>query len=158
MSTTPSTDVAVVDEIEASSAGLDVASIIKGLASNELQMYSSVKGDDKAAKFKVLAAMTDSESLGDHLREKFEVQDFVIQKIQMPDAKTGEMRDVPRIILITTKGKAYHAISGGILMSLQNFVGVLGEPGVVEGNWPIPVVCDEVKTRAGFRAMTLKLA
>lgn len=159
MSTTSNEVVVLTDEVAASAGNvMDVAGVIAGLSSGTNQMYSSVKGGDKVAKLKVLAAVTDSESLSDHLREKFAIQDVVIQVIEMPNEKTGEMQKVPRIILITDKGKAFHAVSNGILMSIQNFIGVLGEPGADEGNWPVTVVCDEVKTRNGYKAMTLKLA
>jgi len=152
-----STDVAVTDEVIASASVMDVTGIVQGMAKGELQMYSTVKGDDKASKLKVLDAITNSESLSDHLREPINLTDFVIQVIQMPDEKTGEINNVPRIILITDDGKAFHAISSGVLQSLRNFVGVLGEPGKSDA-WPVSVVCDEVKGRNGYRFMTLKLA
>ena len=152
-----STDVAVADEVIASASVMDVTGIVQGMAKGELQMYSTVKGDDKASKLKVLDAITNSESLSDHLREPINLADFVIQVIQMPDEKTGEINNVPRIILITEDGKAFHAISSGVLQSLRNFVGVLGEPGSSDA-WPVSVVCDEVKGRNGYRFMTLKLA
>lgn len=154
-----STDVATVDEVEATSSSvMNVAKIVQGMANGELQMYTTVKGGDKASKLAVLAAITDSEALSDHLRETFNVKDFIIQVIQMPDEKTGEVNDVPRIILISDDGKAYHAISAGVLQSLRNFSGVLGEPSATNENWPVAVMCDEVKGRNGYRFMTLKLA
>jgi len=152
-----STEVVVPEEIIASASAMDVAGIVAGMASGDLQMYTSVKGVDKVAKLKVLDAITNSEPLADHLRESFNLTDFVIQVIQMADEKTGEIGNVPRIILITDDGKAYHAISSGVLQSLRNFVGVLGEPGTGDA-WPVAVTCDEVKGRNGYRFMTLKLA
>lgn len=154
---TVSSDVAVVDEVAVTSV-MDVASIVRGMANGDLQMYSTVKGGDKASKLRVLAAITDSEALADHLREPFDVQDYIVQVIQMADEKTGEVGNVPRIVLLTADGKAYHAISAGVLQSLRNFAGVLGEPSATNENWPVRVVCDEVKGRNGYRFMTLKLA
>jgi len=152
-----STEVAIVDDVVASASAMDVAGIVAGMSSGDLQMYTSVKGVDKVAKLKVLDAITNSEPLADHLRESFNLTDFVIQVIQMADEKTGEIGNVPRIILIMDDGKAYHAISSGVLQSLRNFVGVLGEPGTGDA-WPVAVTCDEVKGRNGYRFMTLKLA
>lgn len=150
-----SSEVAVVDEVAASSA-MDVRGIVAGMAKGDLQMYSTVRGEDKASKLRVLAAITDSEALSDHLREKIELKDFIIQVIQMPDEKTGEVNDVPRVVLLAADGKAYHAISSGILQSLRNYVGVLGDPNTWDE--PVAVTCDEVKGRNGYRFMTLKLA
>lgn len=120
-------------------------------------VYSTFDADDLDSKKRVLNAITESEPVADHLRETLNLKDFVIQAATMIDDQTGEERDVLRTILLTADGKAYHAISDGLFKSLQNYTAVLGHP----STWPaegIAVMVDEVRSRRGYRFMTIKLA
>lgn len=149
-----STEVAVAETQARSSADVlaAVASMGQGTA-----VYSTFTADDLESKKRVLNAITESEAVADHLREKLMLKDFVIQAATMIDDQTGEERNVLRTILLTADGKAYHAISDGIFKALQNYTAVLGHP----SHWPdegIAVVVDEIRSRRGFRFMTIKLA
>lgn len=149
-----STEVAVSENM--ARGAVDVMGAVQAMASGAVQVFSTVQGDDFDAKKRTLAAITDSEPLADHLREKIDLVDFVVQVVQMAD-DNGEVSDQPRVILIDKTGKAYHAISSGILRSLQNYTGLLGMPNA----WPeggVAVMADEQRGRSGFRFMTLKLA
>ena len=150
-----STEVAVSTNEPVSSQ--EVLAKVKGMADNQLSLYSTIIADDLDGKKKVLNAITNSVPVSDHLRKKIMLKDFVIQAASMIDDETAEERDVLRTILIAADGVAYHAISDGLFKALQTYTGLLGHP----SEWPeegIAVTVEEVKSRRGFKFFTIKLA
>lgn len=141
--TTTSTDLAPVSD---NLTGDAVAKAIEGLNTGK-GIFSTLQGTDRAAKLKTLSALTDSVPLKDHKNKTIFVEDVLIQSIEMPDENTGELTAVPRIVLIDTEGVAYHAISGGLMKSLENIFGIMGPK---EG-WggPIPLRMEEGKAAKG---------
>jgi len=96
--------------------------------------YSSIKMDDPSARLEVLEAVTNSEPVREHLKELVYVQNIIIQRIEMADQQSGEMVTQPRIVILTRQGApdgdelVLHAISQGLLRSINNMIGALGEP------------------------------
>lgn len=118
--------------------------------------FSTIKGTDQASKRASLAAMMNSEPISEHFGETIQLRHFVVQRVQVADDNTGELTDQPRVILIAEDGTAYHAVSSGLMSSLRNIIGALGEPDTWES--PLPVQIVEEKSRKGYRFMTVKLA
>lgn len=119
-------------------------------------LFSTIQGDDRATRIKVYNAISDSEnSLDDHKGEIIEITDFVAHPIELQDEVTGEMVQAMRVVLLTADGVGYHAVSSGVVSSMQRIIGLVGQ-----GPWtaePLKVVPVEKKTRKGFKTLTLKL-
>lgn len=140
--TTASTDVALADDIQR-------------LKDGKLNIMSTFTGDDRGTKISILSAMTNTKPLDEQMGKELAVSHFVVQEVEMTDEETGELRGVPRVILVTDKGDAYHAISQGIYSSLKNITAILGMP--EEGHWPVKVKVEQEKTRKGFKVFVLKI-
>ena len=142
------TDVAV-------SVRSDPRSIIAALNNGEVSLYSSFKVESHADKLAVLKALTDTVPLDEHLGEIINLQNVIVQAVEMNDEKTGELVTVPRTILIDADGTAYAAMSNGIMRSLENVFGILGQP----SEWPQPVAISvvEQKSRGGYKFFTMKM-
>lgn len=129
----------------------------------QTNVMSTFTGGDRASKLEVLKAMSNSTPLDAVMDQEIELANFVIQPIEMEDEKTGNMVAVPRIILVTTDGTPYYAISSGIFSALKNISGILGMPGAdtetgeVNENWPVKVVPSKEKTSNKFTVFTLKI-
>lgn len=136
---------------------------IAAFQAGNVPIFSTVPGTSFEDKQKTLKATTNSERLKEVLGQTLSLEHFILQAVTLSDnaeadPETGEVSEgaeVVRAILLTKEGKAYHAISNGVLKSLQNIYGMLGEP----SSWPEPVKVKPVlqQGRNGFEFMTLKL-
>lgn len=119
-------------------------------------LFSTIQATDRKSKIKLYNAISDSEnSLDDHKGEVLEITDFVAHPIELEDEVTKEMVQAMRVVLIDKNGKGYHAVSGGVVSSMQRIIGIVGQ-----GPWtdePLEIVAVEKKTRKGFKTLTLKL-
>src|SRR5690625_5224 len=130
---------------------------IQALKNGKTPVLSTMDGDDRESRIATLQAMTDSIPLDDVMGKELELAHYVVQPVEMPDEKTGELLQVPRIILVTKDGKAYHAISSGIFSALKNISSILGMPSKDNKEWPVKVTPSTDKTRQGYRVFTLKV-
>lgn len=148
----PSTEVAVpasepqsMAEVQAKLAAFTTAPMV----------YSTFVADDVESQKRLAMAVTDAEPLRDHLKETFNLTNFVVQATTMID-ENGVEKDILRIILVSADGKAYSASSDGMFKVLQTYTGIFGHPSV----WPaegIAVQGVEAMGRRGRKYLTLKL-
>jgi hypothetical protein len=119
-------------------------------------IVTTITGSDLAAKKATLNAVTNAEPLADHLGETINLVHCVFQAVTIADEKTGETNDTVRTVLLAEDGKAFAAVSEGILGSLRDIFGIMGQP----ATWPeaLPVQVVEKRGRSGFRFMKIELA
>lgn len=151
IATLPAFDV-VKDEFSTTDNSLDKAIAI--LKSGETDIFSTFDGADFETQLDVVDAVTTAERLSDHPGTVIQLRNVVIQPIELTNDDGATVR-VPRVILVDEDGTSYAAISNGILKSLQTLFGLVGFP----ADWPraLSVQMKEVRTRAGFRTMTISL-
>jgi hypothetical protein len=125
---------------------------INALSKGQVNVFTTLEGNDFQSKVAVLDALTNAEPLQDNIGTVINLKHVVIQAVDMPvtDTKgnpTGEIQAAPRIILIDADGKSYHAMSTGLFKSLENIFGIVGMP----TTWPepLPIVVDKVKGKVG---------
>lgn len=131
-----------------------VDSAINSLNTGTGLAYSSITGDDFDTKLRVLSAVTNSEPFQDNIGKTIQLKDIVIQKVSLKnrDNPNGPRVIQPRVILLDTEGNAYHAISGVLLGSVGNFIGILGQP----STWPAEGVATKfVRAKAQTGSMYL---
>lgn len=127
-----------------------VSSAIQALAAGKQTVFSTIAGNDFETKLAVLQATTKSEPLADNLGKPIKLKDIVIQTIEMTDDATGETGPVPRVILVSDDGTAYHAISMGVFRAVENIIGILGMPSTWPAPLPVKVVREGKAPRAYF--------
>ncbi|MGE7114927.1 hypothetical protein [Lysinibacillus sp. NPDC047702] len=119
-------------------------------------LFSTINATDRKSKIKLYNAISDSKnSLDDHKGEVLEITDFVAHPITLQDESTGQDVEAMRIVLIDKNGEGYHAVSAGVVSSMQRIIGIVGQ-----GPWtdePLEVVAVEKKTRRGYKTLTLSL-
>jgi hypothetical protein len=148
MTENTSTELAVIDTVSSTSLdrtlhGLNAAQGVN----NGSQFFSTLQGGDRDTKLAVLAAMTNSEPLTDNKNKTLWVDHVIIQPVEMADEKSGVLTLVPRIVLIDPDGKAYHAMSGGLMKSVENIFGIMGSRDQWGG--PIPIIVEANKAARG---------
>jgi hypothetical protein len=119
-------------------------------------LYSSITDDgSRETRVKIYNAINSgNDSLSDHIKEVIEVQDIVAHPIQIADENSGEIIDALRVVLVTPDGKTYASVSLGVASSLQKIIPLVGQ-----APWtpPLKIIPTEVKTRRGFKTLTLTL-
>ena len=125
--TTVPAELAVMMDAEPVSAEV-VAAKIKSLSEGSFVWSPSLNADtsfeDRAA---IVRAMTTAAQLSDNMNKPFPLVTFVAQGVELsPDAKTGEVTNAIRTVLVCADGTAYAAISDGIFKALQVMTKVLG--------------------------------
>ncbi|QXG07733.1 ssDNA binding protein [Curtobacterium phage Pize] len=110
--------------------------------------YSSMKATSIAERIAVAKALSSSEAIVDTILGKpVNVVDLIIQAADMINEQTKQMQVVPRVVLVTDDGKAYHAISGPLYRDVTNLLGIVGEP----SSWGEPVVVSVKREGSGNR-------
>lgn len=126
---------------------------LSSLSTNtEVGFYSSLKGDDFESKLEVLAHMTDSEKIEDHLGKTLMVKHVIVQAIEMLDEETAELKPQPRITLIDADGKAYSGISAPLYRDMKGWINALGEPATWAAPLPIKITKEGTGNRRYFKA------
>lgn len=132
---------------------VSISQQVADLANGKTKVWSSIDAVDQASKLEIFNAISSAESISDNLGKPIDLVDFVVQVVTIEDEVSKEARDVPRVILIDTKGKAYAAVSEGVFSAIQNLMGIVGHPNDWES--PLKVKVVEEKSRKGFRYMTV---
>lgn len=118
--------------------------------------YSSMKGDDFESKLEVLAHMTDSEKIEDHLNKTLQVTHIIVQAIEMLDEESGELKPQPRITLIDADGKAYSGISAPLYRDVKGWINALGEPATWKKPLPVNISKEGKGNRRYFKALVIR--
>lgn len=128
-----------------------------GFNTGSLNVITSLDSDSFEGQVDLYSALSTEDKLIDHIGECLNLRDYIAQIVTVTDDETGEETSAIRTVLITDKGEAYAAVSGGIVSALQTLVSVFREPS--EWPCPLPVVVTERRSRASStrRYMTLEL-
>ena len=77
---------------------------------------------------KTISAINDSENaLADHLGAQIAITDMVAHSIELEDEITKKTVQAIRVVVIDEEGNGYHAISEGVVSSLQKAIKVFGQ-------------------------------
>lgn len=117
-------------------------------------MYCSMKGNSREERLAVFEAVTNAEALEDHINERLNVCDVVIQPVEFADSVTGELVQQNRIVLVTEEGRAYACVSLGVETAIKQLFGIVGQP-----HWEpaIALVATKEKAKNGYKFTTLSL-
>lgn len=121
------TDIVVADEVsEIGIREYDVAELVGG---DTLKAVCSVKAEDAASKAIVFNAATNPDyKVKSCINKKIRVKDLYAESIEVVNEETGEIVNVPRIVLIDDEGASYECVSVGMFSAIRKLVAVYGEP------------------------------
>lgn len=112
------------------------------LSAESPSTYCSVQGGDRKAKAMVYNAMNNpTHRVGDCINKKLMIKDVLAEVIELENEETGEMQQVPRVVLIDENGESYQAVSTGIFNAVKKAIAVFGAPTWDE---PLPIVIKQV--------------
>ena len=143
----------IEDVVRAGGGSTNVLAIIQGLNDPSSGMYSSIKGTDFKTRKEIASAVTTSVPVDDNLGVTIMLVNYLVTPVDLVD-DDGTVNTAPRVVLIDSDGKAYHATSVGLLSALRSINNILGEP----STWPEPVSIKVVSERGrnGYKYFTIK--
>lgn len=159
-------NVAAAENVAADESGTEIVRATGNGGSSALEklamlssgsgIVSTITGTDLASRKATLNAVTNAVPVSEHIGETINLTHCVFQAVTIVDDKTGESTDTVRTVLLDSDGNAYAAVSDGLLGSLRDVFGIMGQP----DTWPepLPVQVVEKRGRSGFRFMKLELA
>ena len=109
--------------------------------------YCTMQAVDNRAKVTLFKACSNPDKVTDYIGKQIKLMHFFVEVIQTVSEKTGEIVNVPRVVLIDEAGKGYQAVSIGMYNSLKRVVAMFGEP----ATWDRPhtVEIQQVSTKTG---------
>lgn len=133
----------------------DETGMVVMFAPAQTSMYCSVKANTPEQK-KNLFNLTNgkTERLSDKVNTKINMVDLYAEEVEIVDKNTGELRKMPRIIIIDDKGVGYQCVSQGIFSSMKKLIGFMGEPTYSPA---VTIMPKQVTTNNGNKVLTFEV-
>lgn len=91
-------------------------------------VYSSVQANTPEEKVALFNATQSPDRIKNYINNVIIVKDIILENVEFLDTETGEVKILPRTILISPDGSAYTATSVGIFNGIKNLVSIFGLP------------------------------
>jgi hypothetical protein len=116
-------------------------------------LYTSLPNDgSRETAIGILNAISAPSLKLQEVTDPINVNHIVVHMVTLLNEQTGELEDVPRVVLIGEDGTTYDAVSKGVMSSLRRIMGLVG---VAPWTPALKLKPRRVKTRNGFYTLTL---
>ena len=118
-------------------------SFVNDLENDNSDIFCSFTAEKPEDKKKLYKVMTNPDhKLADFINKTISVTDIFSENCQLTDGKTGEVKTMPRIVLIDKDGVSYQCVSYGIYNSIKKLIQIYGLPTWEE---PIDLLVKQIK-------------
>ena len=100
--------------------------------------------EQKAALYKAMSQP--DRRMSDFINTKFKAADLYIEMVEIADEETGEVSQLPRVVIFADDGTTYASISKGIYNAVKRLCAVYGMP-----HWDKPIPLKIIQTTAKNR-------
>lgn len=128
-------------ENEMLTAGNDFAGDLIGTTQNKKIFCSLPMTTEEEKKLAFNAMSSPDMSIKEAINLPIDLTDIYCETADVMDKKTGEIKEMPRLVLIDTEGKSYQAVSFGLYRAIMRLISIYGNP---TWNPPIPVTIKQV--------------
>lgn len=90
------------------------------------EYFCSMQPTTREEALDLAKALSNAESLDDHIGEVYHMENYVLQPVQLADPATGEVRNATRIVLMCEEGN-FGTASVGVETSMRNLVTAMGK-------------------------------
>lgn len=112
--------------------------------------FCTMQAVDKKAKATLFNATASPEKINSMIGKTIDLIHFYVEVIQVVSEQTGELCNVPRVVLIDKSGKGYQAVSIGMYNSIKRIVSMYGLPDTWDEPLQVEVQQLEVKNGRTF--------
>lgn len=116
--------------------------------------------EDRATSAKIFNAMNNpGHRISGCINQTLSIVDYLVEVMEMPEKDkegnlTGNINDVPRVVLVDDKGEAYQAVSVGTYNALKNCILVCGD---APWNPPVKLKVKQVPVGQGNSMLTFDM-
>ena len=141
---------------EVVAAADEMSKLAKIRSGEEVSFYCSIPDDGtRESKIAVYNAINNNAvKLGDMIGKEIKVTNIAAHPVRIVSDEDGEIMDVTRVVFIGENGETYESVAQGIFSSVEKIFGIIGfapwEPSIT-------IVPKEVRTRKGYKTLTLDL-
>lgn len=115
--------------------------------------FCTMTAEDRTAKATLYNACANPAKLSDNINLPIRMKHFYVEIIQCANKESGEMVNVPRVVIIDEMGKGYQAVSVGIYNAVKRIVSMYGNPTMWDE--PLTVICQNVDLGGGQHTYNL---
>lgn len=109
--------------------------------------YYSGSAETFDEKRRLVNAMSNPDfRIADFINKTINVVDVYVEMSAVTSQTTGELVEIPRVVLIDDKGKSYASLSFGVFNSLKKIISVFGLP-----TWKDAIPIEVVRVQKGDR-------
>lgn len=118
--------------------------------------YCTMVAEDNKAKARLFNACSNPAKLSDNINIPIDMIHFYVEIIQCVSENSGELVNVPRVVIIDKTGKGYQAVSVGIYNAIKRIVSMYGNP----TTWaePLTIICQNVDLGGGRHTFNFVIA
>ena len=109
--------------------------------------FCTMQAVDKKAKATLFNATGNPEKVTSMIGKTIDLLHFYVEVIQVVSEQTGELCNVPRVVLIDKSGKGYQAVSIGMYNAIKRIVSMYGLPETWDE--PLTVEVQQIETKNG---------
>lgn len=109
--------------------------------------FCSMTAVDNKAKVTLFNACSNPGKISDMIGKQIKMLHFYIEVIQTVSEQSGELVNVPRVVIIDEQGKGYQGVSVGLYNSVKRIVSMFGMPDTWEG--PHTVEVQQISLKSG---------
>lgn len=115
--------------------------------------FCSMVAVDVNAKKSLFNATSNPEKISKMIGKTIDLLHFYVEVIQVVSDQTGEICNVPRVVLIDSQGNGYQAVSVGMYNSLKRIVSMFGMPETWDAPLTVEVQQIDVKNGRTFNLL-----
>ena len=115
--------------------------------------FCSMVAVDTKAKKTLFNATSNPAKISSMIGKTIDLLHFYVEVIQVVSEQTGEIVNVPRVVLIDVKGKGYQGVSIGLYNALKRIVSMFGMPETWDEPLTVEVQQIEVKNGRTFNLL-----
>lgn len=127
-----------------------------GSSESKVKPYCSFIPANVEDKIKLYNAQNSPDfKLSDYVNKKIALKNIYCEMVNVADTNTGELKELPRVVLIDKDFKSYQCCSKSVLQAIGKIIAIFGEP----KTWTKPVTIEvkNVSTNSGYKCLTLAL-
>ena len=109
--------------------------------------FCSMTAVDNKAKVTLFNACSNPGKISDMIGKQIKMLHFYIEVIQTVSEQSGELVNVPRVVIIDEQGKGYQGVSVGLYNSVKRIVSMFGMPDTWDG--PHTVEVQQISLKSG---------
>lgn len=115
--------------------------------------YCTMIAEDIQSKATLYNACANPAKLSDKINLPIEMIHFYVEIIQCVNKESGELVNVPRVVIIDKYGNGFQAVSVGIYNAIKRIVAMFGNP----ASWdsPVTIMCQNVDLGGGQHTYNL---